>query len=154
MLEDKNKITKDNSESLLIIMSKFTKEYRKTSFKSIEAYGLTPSEIDVLMFLLNNTPLDTAKDICKYKGISKALVCRSVDSLSKRGLISTAVDDKDRRIIHLVLNDNAREIVDKLKVSKNIFINKILEGIKEEDMKIFMKAVNIMSDNISSFKDE
>ena len=154
MVEDKSKITKDNSESLLIIMSKFTKEYRKTSFKSIEGYGLTPSEIDVLMFLLNNAPLDTAKDICKYKGISKALVCRSVDSLSKRGLISTAVDDKDRRIIHLVLNDNAREIVDKLKVSKNIFINKILEGIKEEDMKIFMKAVNIMFDNISSFKDE
>jgi DNA-binding MarR family transcriptional regulator len=154
LLDDKSKTTKDNSESLLIIMSKFTKEYRKTSFKSIEGYGLTPSEIDVLMFLLNNAPLDTAKDICKYKGISKALVCRSVDSLSKRGLISTEVDDKDRRIIHLVLNDNAREIVDKLKVSKNIFINKILEGIKEEDMKIFMKAVNIMFDNISSFKEE
>lgn len=141
-------------ESLFIIMSKFIKEYRKISFKSVEGYGLTPSEIDILMFLFNNAPFDTAKDISRYRGISKALVCRSVESLSKRGLISTVVDEKDRRIIHLLLNENAWEIVDKLKISKNIFMDKILEGIKEEDVKIFIKVFNSMLDNINNFKDE
>lgn len=154
MLQDKNEITKDNSESLFIILSKFIKEYRKITFKSIEGYGLTPSEIDILMFLFNNAPLDTAKDISKYKGISKGLVCRSVESLNKRGLISTVVDKKDRRIIHLVLNDNAWEIVDKLKISKDTFINRILEGIEEEDVQIFIKTINSMVDNINRFKDE
>lgn len=141
-------------ESLFIIMSKFMKEYRRISFKSIEGYGFTPSEIDVLMFLFNNAPLDTAKDISKYKGISKALVCRSVDSLSKRGLICTVVDKNDRRIIHLSLNDNAEEIVNKLKISKKRFMNKILEGIKDEDVDTFIKVFNIMVDNINGFKDE
>lgn len=148
MSQNKNKV----EESILVIMSKFLKEYRKITFKSVEGYGLTPSEIDVLMFLFNNAPLDTAKDISKYKGISKALVCRSVESLSKRGLISTVTDEKDRRIIHLALNENAWEIVDKLKISKNIFTNKILEGIKEEDIKVFIKVFDIMVDNINSFK--
>lgn len=150
MLQNKNQV----EESMLVIMSKFLKEYRKITFKSVEGYGLTPSEIDILMFLFNNAPLDTAKDISRYKGISKALVCRSVESLSKRGLISTVTDEKDRRIIHLALNENAWEIVDKLKISKNIFINKILEGIKEEDIKVFIKVFEVMVDNINGFKDE
>lgn len=154
MPENKSHITKGNSESLFIALSKFIKVYRKITFKSVEGYGLTPSEIDILMFLFNNAPLDTAKDISKYKGISKALVCRSVDSLSKRGLITTVVDKKDRRIIHLLLNDNACEIVDKLKMSKDIFSNKIVEGIKDEDMKVFTKVINNMLANVNSFKDE
>lgn len=154
MPEDKSHITEGNSESLFIALSKFIKVYRKITFKSVEGYGLTPSEIDILMFLFNNAPLDTAKDISKYKGISKALVCRSVDSLSKRGLITTVVDKEDRRIIHLALNDNASEIVDKLKMSKDIFSNKIVVGIKEEDMKVFTKVINSMLTNVNSFKDE
>lgn len=103
MPEDKSHITKGNSESLFIALSKFIKVYRKITFKSVEGYGLTPSEIDILMFLFNNAPLDTAKDISKYKGISKALVCRSVDSLSKRGLITTVVDKKGQKNYSLVI---------------------------------------------------
>lgn len=155
MSEDKNQTSKDSSESFFTVLLKFIKEYRKISFRSVEEYGLTPSEIDVLMFLLNNAPqLDTAKDISQYKGISKALVCRSVDSLSKRGLISSEVDKYDRRIVHLALSDAASEIVQRLKMSKELFSSRVTEGINEEDMKIFIKAVNTMVDNINRFKDE
>lgn len=147
--EDEVQMTTDSNESFFLVLSKFIREYRKISFKSIEGYGLTPSEIDVLMFLFNNAPLDTAKDISKYKGISKALVCRSVDSLSKKGLISTVVDKNDRRIIHLTLSDSSSKIVDKLKMSKDIFANNIIEGIKDEDMKIFIKVIDIMLANVN-----
>lgn len=146
-------LTKLN-ESFLIAASKLIKEYRKISSKAIEEYGFTPGEIDVLMFLFNNAPLDTAKDISKYKGISKALVCRSVDSLTKRGLISTVVDKKDRRIIHLVLNEYASPIIDKLQRSKDLFSTKLIKGINDEDLKVFTKVLNIMLDNVNDFKEE
>lgn len=146
---------KNSSESFFNALSKFIKEYRKISFKALDEYELTPSEIDVLMFLLNNAPeLDTAKDISQYKGISKALVCRSVDSLSKKGLLSSVVDKSDRRIVHLALSDDASEIVYKLKKSKEIFGDMVMEGVNEEDIKIFMRVINTMLDNVSRFKDE
>lgn len=148
------KVLRKLNESFLIGASKFIKEYRKISSKAIEEYGFTPGEIDVLMFLFNNAPLDTAKDISKYKGISKALVCRSVDSLTKRGLISTVVDKKDRRIIHLVLNENSSPIIDKLQRSKDLFSTKLIKGINDEDLKVFTKVLNIMLDNVNGFKEE
>lgn len=138
--------------NLFIQLTQVLKEYRKISFQAVEEYGFTPSEIDVLMFLFNNAPLDTAKNISKYRGISKTLVSRSVDSLIKRGLLSTSVDAQDRRIIHLTLNKNAADIVEKLQISKDFFIRKVTEGIDKEDIDIFMKVILEMQNNIQHLK--
>ncbi len=67
------------------------------------AYGLTKNEVDVLLFLANNAPYDTAKDIVELRGLSKSQVCKSVDGLSARGFLSACHDEKDRRCIHLSL---------------------------------------------------
>lgn len=154
MEKDKSQIATEEGESFHTVLSKFTKVYRKMSYKAIEGHGLAPAEIDVLMFLFNNPSLDMAKDISRCKGISKALICRSADSLCKRGLISTKVDKNDRRIVHLSLTDDASEIVDKLKESKDIFSNKIKEGIEEDDMRVFTRVLKAMMDNVSRLGDE
>ena len=65
------------------------------------AYGLTKNEVDVLLFLANNAPYDTAKDIVELRGLSKSQVCKSVDGLS------ACHDEKDRRCIRLSLTSAA-----------------------------------------------
>ena len=130
------------------------KEYRKISFKAIEEYEFTPCEIDVLMFLFNNTSLDTAKDISKFKGISKSLVSRSVDSLLEKKLISATPDEQDKRIVHLMLTGNASDIVEKLKISKELFSQKVTEGISENDLKTFVTVIQQMLENVNHIKEE
>ena len=130
------------------------KEYRKISFKAIEEYEFTPCEIDVLMFLFNNTSLDTAKDISKFKGISKSLVSRSVDSLLEKKLISATPDEQDKRIMHLMLSGNASDIVEKLKISKELFSQKVTEGISENDLKTFVTVIQQMLENVNHMKEE
>lgn len=71
------------------------------------AYGLTKNEVDVLLFLANNAPYDTAKDIVELRGLSKSQVCKSVDLLTARGFLSACHDEKDRRCIHLSLTSTA-----------------------------------------------
>ena len=75
------------------------------------AYGLTKNEVDVLLFLANNAPYDTAKDIVELRGLSKSQVCKSVDLLSARGFLSACHDEKDRRCIHLSLTSAAESAV-------------------------------------------
>lgn len=143
-----------NHESFFIVLSKFMKEYRKISFKAIEEYEFTPGEIDVLMFLFNNTSLDTAKDISKFKGISKSLVSRSVDSLLEKKLISATPDEQDKRIVHLMLTGNASDIVEKLKISRELFSQKVTEGISENDLKTFVTVIQQMLENVNHMKEE
>lgn len=51
-----------------------------------EELELTQNEIDVLLFLHNNAPLNTASDIARYRAMSKSMISKSVDSLYKRGI--------------------------------------------------------------------
>ena len=90
-----------------------------------------------------------AKDIAENFEISTSLVCRSVDSLIKKGYIDTKKDEKDKRITHLILKDEAKPIVEALKENREKNNKILLKDIDEKELKIFNKVLDKMKDNIS-----
>lgn len=113
----------------------------------ISSYKLSPNEIDLLV-ALDMGVYDTAKEIADNFEISKSLVCRSVDSLSKKGYIDTKKDEKDKRVSHLILREEAKPIVDALKENRKKTTEDLLLGIDKEELKIFSKVLNQMKDNM------
>ena len=113
----------------------------------ISSYKLSPNEIDLLV-ALDMGVYDTAKEIADNFEISKSLVCRSVDSLSKKGYIDTQKDEKDKRVTHLILREEAKPIVDTLKENRKKTTEDLLRGIDEEELKIFSKVLDQMKNNM------
>ena len=113
----------------------------------ISSYKLSPNEIDLLV-ALDMGVYDTAKEIADNFEISKSLVCRSVDSLSQKGYIDTKKDEKDKRVSHLILREEAKSIVDALKENRKKTTEDLLLGIDKEELKIFSKVLNQMKDNM------
>lgn len=113
----------------------------------ISSYKLSPNEIDLLV-ALDMGLYDTAKEIADNFEISKSLVCRSVDSLTKKGYIDTQKDEKDKRVTHLILREEAKPIVDTLKENRKKTTEDLLRGIDEEELKIFSKVLNQMKNNM------
>ena len=113
----------------------------------ISSYKLSPNEIDLLV-ALDMGVYDTAKEIADNFEISKSLVCRSVDSLSKKGYIDTKKDEKDKRVSHLILREEAKPIVEALKENRKKTTEDLLLGIDKEELKIFSKVLNQMKNNM------
>lgn len=113
----------------------------------ISSYKLSPNEIDLLV-ALDMGVYDTAKEIADNFEISKSLVCRSVDSLTKKGYIDTQKDEKDKRVTHLILREEAKPIVDTLKENRKKTTEDLLRGIDEEELKIFSKVLDQMKNNM------
>ncbi|MDY4735731.1 MarR family winged helix-turn-helix transcriptional regulator [Terrisporobacter sp.] len=113
----------------------------------ISSYKLSPNEIDLLV-ALDMGVYDTAKEIADNFEISKSLVCRSVDSLTKKGYIDTQKDEKDKRVSHLILREEAKPIVDALKENRKKTTEDLLLGIDKEELKIFSKVLNQMKNNM------
>lgn len=113
----------------------------------ISSYKLSPNEIDLLV-ALDMGVYDTAKEIADNFEISKSLVCRSVDSLTKKGYIDTQKDEKDKRVSHLILREEAKPIVEVLKENRKKTTEDLLLGIDKEELKIFSKVLNQMKDNM------
>lgn len=43
--------------------------------------GLAPNGVDILLFLANNPGLDTARDVCTYRGLKPGIVSFHVEKL-------------------------------------------------------------------------
>ena len=72
--------------------------------------------------------------LCTCLGVSKALVCRSVDALLGKEMIISVADDHDKRVQHLKLTEHALPVIEQLGGIKRKIDQEILEGIPEEDI--------------------
>ncbi|MBQ3421720.1 MAG: winged helix-turn-helix transcriptional regulator [Romboutsia sp.] len=132
-----------------IKLNSIVKDMKRKNREIISSYKLSPNEIDILVFLDLQDKYDTASDIVEAFEISKSLVCRSVDSLIKRNYIDTIKDEKDKRITHLKLRDEAKPIVDTLKSNRQKIIKDLTKDISDDDIKIFNSVLDKMRFNLS-----
>ena len=49
--------------------------------------GLASNGVDILLFLANNPGLDTARDICTYRGLKPGIVSFHVEKLVQEGYL-------------------------------------------------------------------
>ena len=117
-------------------------------YQLTEELQLTQNEIDVLLFLHNNAPLNTASDIARYRAMSKSMISKSVDSLYKRGYLSYDIDELDKRCIHLKIEPVAMPIVKKLHEVQKQFFDILTSNISEEEYKVMETVLNKMYENI------
>lgn len=146
------KKTKENQQNRLFLIFnwKLKKAYETIFQKASEEFKLTQNEIDILLFLKNNTSLNTARDIARYRAMSKSMISKSVDSLYKRGYLSYKIDESDKRCIRLKINPIASRIVQSLsKIQKTFFIT-ITKDITEDEYKAMQRVLNKMHENINN----
>ena len=73
---------------------------------------------------------------------------RSVDSLTRKGFLSIEKDKKDRRVNHLTLNIEDKELEQTLGKMKHNFLERMTDGVTEDELTVFQQVVDKMADNI------
>lgn len=141
--------------NIFYIYFQIIKRYKSYMEQELSIFNLTPSEIDILSFLVNNEERDiTAKDIGMYRGISKGLVSKSVNSLIDKNIIRTEINPNDGRSLFLKISNREDPIIKKVERVNDIFITKILDGINGDDMNIFLKINKNILSNIEELEGE
>lgn len=144
----KSEIVNNKNSLFLIFNWKLKKVYEKMFYQLTEELELTQNEIDVLLFLHNNTPLNTASDIAKYRAMSKSMISKSVDALYRKGFLSYETDEIDKRCTHLKIEPIAIPIVEKLLKVQKEFFTILTCNITEEEYKAMETVLNKMYQNI------
>jgi len=135
---------------LLMFSWKLKKLYEKMFYSTIKELLLTQNEIDVLLFLYNNKPLDTAKDIAKYRAISKAMISKSTVLLYKKGYLSYEVDKIDKRCIHLEIEPIVIPVIHQLLLVQKKFSDIIYRNITKEETEVIESILNKIQQSITN----
>lgn len=129
---------------------KMEKIYKRYMAEAVAEYHFTPNEITVLLFLYNNAPeLDTATQIARYKGISKGLVAKSVESLCRRGLLEARRDPADRRVVHLTLSAASSPVATRLRQGETAFLTRLQAGIEPTAVETLNRTLAQMLKNLN-----
>lgn len=132
---------------------KMERAYRRFYHSEMEKYHLSPNELLVMLFLARgDRSSDTARDIASYEGVSKALVARSVESLSEKGYIRIERDSGDRRVCHLYLTESSDEIIHIITGKQQAFFDRMTSGIADENIAVVQSVINRFMENISNME--
>lgn len=129
--------------------NRFALQYRDYMRRSFSSYDFTPNEISVLLFLFTHEQgRDTASDIARECLVSKALVTRSVVSLTQRGYIEPKRSMEDRRIIHLKLTGKSFALGESLEKAQRELNRKLFSGSTPEDVAAFERVLSSIEANM------
>lgn len=138
----------ENLGQYLLITRDLNHHYDRLLTGAAEACGLTKPEGDVLLFLANSPQLDTARDVCEYRGFSKAYVSKAVEALVGRGFLQIAPDGQDRRVQHLCVQPVTQEAVARLRQAQQQFYDQLTAGLTTQEEQDLWRIMECMHSNI------
>lgn len=116
--------------------------------------GLAPNGGDILLFLANNPGLDTARDICTYRGLKPGIVSFHVEKLVQEGYLLRQPAPEDRRKCRLVCTRRAEPVVQRGRQVQEAFFRRMTAGLDPQDLAAFRRCLEGFQRNLSQMTQE
>jgi len=116
----------------------------------LSEFGITESKLDLLLLLLlhEDRPFVTPSAIADRLGIRRASVTALLDWLEKRAWIVREKSEHDRRMIHVSITQEGRELVDRVLPTFWATCASLLSDLDEEERAVFEKILVKLNDSI------
>lgn len=116
--------------------------------------GLPQTALDILLFLANNPGLDTARDICTYRGLKPGIVSFHVEKLVQEGYLLRQPAPEDRRKCRLVCTRRAEPVVQRGRQVQEAFFRRMTAGLDPQDLAAFRRCLEGFQRNLSQMTQE
>ena len=128
-----------------------TSYYELLSGEVCDRYGLTQMEYDILMFLHNNPPQNTAAEIVKIRKSTKSHVSTSLKKLENKGLVEKIQSENNKKHIEIVLLDQAKLIVEAGTNVQKQFARTVLSGLTVEEKQMCIRIFDKICNNAEEY---
>ena len=132
--------------------NKFRDAYQIAIQPLCDDTGLPQTAVDILLFLANNPDFDTARDVCRCRGLKPGLVSFHVDRLVSEGFLERREVPGDRRKTGLICTPKAQSIIDRGRLLQKAFAARLLEGLSQDDLDHFARCLAAFDRNIESIR--
>lgn len=134
---------------LLLLISKATHVYKNYCLPVCRKYQLNHTGLSVLLFLANNPEYNSARDVCRVRGIESGIVSVTVESLIQAGWLLRTADPNDRRVQRLTLTPQTADVISEGQAVQKTFWADISQGFTQDDMVCFVRMMDNLMANIN-----
>ncbi len=127
------------------------KQYTSAMLKQ-NKIDLTPEQILLVDLLWNEGPM-SQQTMADTMHKDKNSITNLADQLEKKGWLVRRKDDFDRRSNILTLTEKAESLKSEAKEKGISILETIIDGIGEDDLNVFLKTLEKLSDNMTVTQD-
>ena len=133
---------------------RFETAYASAMRPLAEQLSMAQPAVDILLFLANNPGLDTARDVCTYRGLKPGIVSFHVEKLVQEGYLLRQPAPGDRRKCRLVCTEKAGPVVQQGRALQETFFRRLARGLEPEDLAAFRRCLEGFRRNLSQMTQE
>ena len=126
-------------QQYLSFMKKSEAVYQKFCQGVIRDWDLNPTSFQVIMFVANNPQYNTARDLCRIRGIKTGIASVAIEQLIQTGLLERRTDIADRRIQRLYVTPAADKLVQQGREVQKEYAKTISGALTEEELEIYSR---------------
>ena len=116
--------------------------------------GLAPNGVDILLFLANNPGLDTARDVCTYRGLKPGIVSFHVEKLVQEGYLERRAVAGDRRKTQLLCTEKAQPVIARGREVQERFFARLLHNTDAATREAFFHTMEVIGKNLDEILKE
>ena len=116
--------------------------------------GLAPNGVDILLFLANNPGLDTARDVCTYRGLKPGIVSFHVEKLVQEGYLERRAVAGDRRKTQLLCTEKAQPVIARGREVQERFFARLLDNTDAPTREAFFRTMEVIGKNLDEILKE
>jgi DNA-binding MarR family transcriptional regulator len=112
--------------------------------RGIESFQYQGKHIGTGIFLVNfigKNPNCSMSDVKEFLRLIPSAATRRIDKLVNMGLVYRINDEKDRRLVKLILTEEGKELYQKFLQSRIYGIQLMKNEFSQEDLKVFFKIL-------------
>lgn len=136
-------------------MNKFMQEgafkqlFKKQTQGIQEKYNIKKADVRIIDYLNSCGENNTAKDIQFVSKMNKGHISTAMENLCDQGYVKAIHDEKDKRVIHYVLQEKAMPILEELDKVMKETENEIMKGVTDEEREVVKRVSGKMWDNLN-----
>lgn len=140
---------------LKLIFQEFVRQFGSSQRQTPCGQNISPSVAHALMLLAKQeNHYLSQKDMCAQLKIDKSNVARVCDTLLKKGWAKRTKSKEDKRAFYLELTKKGSMLAEKLEISSNIYLQKILDQISPNRRTVLMETLKEFAEACSKVKEE
>lgn len=134
---------RDGSVLLIDACYTLTEEYRSLLHRMGQANQLTENEMLVLVHLAQNPAACTQKKLqATNLRLSMSSICRAVESLRRKGYLTTELDENDRRSWLIHLEQSGADLAARFRTCLDRWLEEVFRSLPGVDRDLFLATLS------------
>lgn len=113
--------------------------YQRYCQSVLQGWDLNGTSFQVIMFLANNPEYNTARDLCRMRGIKTGIASVAIEQLIQMGYLERKTDCTDRRIQRLYVTAAADELVRRGREVQHEYAKLVSGALTQEEMEQYIR---------------